>query len=170
MSGLYTPVTGAVIGTTAYFKGKLVARDVALTLPEVSPMTATLSMMGEVEVPIWQLIQNMQAVITKVGIDILSQTMIGPDLAPIEFRWVQMVKRLDGTSAEVGCKAFMNGYSASIPGYGVEVGSPSENDHPYNLMRYRLVIDGQETVLVDRTAGKVVINGKDYTANMNSML
>lgn len=170
MKGLYTPITGAVTGTTAYFRGKLVARDANITLPEVAPMTATLKMMGEVEIPIWQLIQNMQASISKIGIDTLSQTMIGPDLTPIEFRWVQMVQRLDGTAAEVGCKAFMNGFPASIPGYGVEVGSPSENDHPFNLMRYRLVIDGQETVLIDRTAGKVVINGKDYTRNMNSML
>lgn len=170
MSGLYTPVTGAVVGTTAYFDGKLVARDAAINLPEVSPMTATLPIMGEMEFPIWQLIQNMQATVSKVGIDLLAKTMIGPDLKPIEFRWVQMVKRLDGTVAEVGCKAFMNGFTANIPGYGVEVGSPSENDHPFNLMRYRLVIDGQETVLIDRTAGKVVINGKDYTAKMNSML
>ena len=167
---LYTPITGPVIGTTAYFDGKLVARDAGLTLPEVAPKTATLQMMGEMEFPIWQLIQNMQAIISKVGVDILSQTMIGPELKPIEFRWVQMVKRLDGSSAEVGCKAFMNGLTASIPGYGIEVGSPSENDNPFNLMRYRLVIDGQETVLIDRIAGKVVINGKDYTKNMNSML
>lgn len=170
MSGTYVPVTGAVIGTTAYFDGKLVARDAGLTLPEVAPMTATLQMMGEVEIPIWQLIQNLQASISKVGVDILAKTMIGPDLKPIEFRWVQMVQKLDGSSAEVGCKAFMNGFPASIPGYGIEVGSPSENDHPFNLIRYRLVIDGQEIVLIDRIAGKVVINGKDYTKNMNSML
>ena len=170
MAGLYTPVTGAVTGTTAYFKGKLVARDAAITLPEVLPKTVTLSMMGDMEVPIWQLIQNMQATITKVGIDVLSQTMIGPDLTPIEFRWVQMVQKLDGTMEEVGCKAFMNGLTTKIPGFGVEVGSASENDHTINLMRYRLVIGGSETVLVDRTAGKVVINGKDYTAKTNSML
>lgn len=170
MSGVYTPVTGPVIGTTAYFKNVLVARDSDLKLPDVSPVLVTLSMMGDMEFPVWQLIQNMQASITKVGIDVLSQTMIAPDFTPIEFRWVQVVQKLDGSSEEVGCKAFMNGALTNIPGYGVSVGSASENEHTMNLLRYRLVIGGQEVVLVDRTAGKVVINGRDLTANMNSML
>ena len=170
MAGTYVPVAGAVIGTTAYFKNTLVARDCALTLPDVTPMTVTMSIMGEVEIPIWQLIQNMQATITKVGVDILEKTMISPTSAPIEFRWVQLVQKLDGTTAEVGCKAFMNGFSTNVPGFGIEVGSASENDHVLNLMRYRLVIGGEEVVLIDRTAGKVVINGKDYTSGVNSLL
>lgn len=170
MASLYTPVTGAVVGTTAYFKGKLVGRDVAITLPDVTPMTVTLPMMGEMEFPLWQLISNMQATVTKVGIDVLSQTMMSPELAPIEFRWAQQVQKMDGTSAVVGCKAFLNGLLSTLPGGSLEVGSASENDHTLNLIRYRLVIDGQEVVLVDRTAGKVVVNGKDYTKSTNALL
>ena len=64
----------------------------------------------------------------------------------------------------------MNGLTASIPGGSAEVGSAIESDHTLNLMRYRLVIDGKEVVLIDRTAGKVVINGKDYTSGVNAML
>lgn len=170
MAGAFVPISGAVIGTTAYVGGKLVARDCAITLPDVSPMTATLPLMGEMEFPLWPLISNMQATVSKVGIDVLSATMIAPDLTPIEFRWVQQVMKVDGTTAQVGCKAFMNGLTASIPGGSAEVGSPIESDHTLNLMRYRLVIDGREVVLIDRTAGKVVINGKDYTRGVNTML
>ena len=170
MATTFVPISGAVVATTVYVNNVLVARDAAITLPDVTPMTATLPLMGEMEFPLWPLIGNMQATVTKVGIDLLSQTMIAPDLTPIEFRWVQQVMKMDGTTATVGCKAFMNGLTATLPGGSSEAGSPSENDHTFNLMRYRLVIDGQEVVLIDRTAGKVVINGRDYTSGVNALL
>lgn len=170
MAGLFVPISGAVTGTTAYVNNVLVARDAAITLPDVTPMTVTLPLMGEMEFPLWPLIGNMQATVTKVGIDVLSATMIAPDLTPVEFRWAQQVMQVDGTSRTVGCKAFMNGMTATLPGGSSEVGSPAENDFTFNLMRYRLVIDGQEVVLIDRIAGKVVINGRDYTSAQNALL
>ena len=170
MPSLYTPISGAVIGTTVYVNNVLVARDAAITLPDVTPMTVTLPLMGEMEFPLWPLIGNMQASVSKVGIDVLSATMIAPDLTPVEFRWTQQVMMQDGTTRVAGCKAFMNGLTATLPGGSSEVGSPAENEHTFNLMRYRLVIDGQEVVLIDRTAGKVVINGVDFTSGVNALL
>ena len=46
MAGAFVNICGPVVADTAYSNGSLVARDVAITLPEVTPLTADLQAMG----------------------------------------------------------------------------------------------------------------------------
>ena len=46
MAGTFVPICGPVVGDTVYVENVLVARDVAITLPEVVPQTA--------DVPQWE--------------------------------------------------------------------------------------------------------------------
>ena len=39
----FVNICGPVVGTTVYSNGTLVARDTAITLPEVTPVTADLA-------------------------------------------------------------------------------------------------------------------------------
>ena len=165
----FVNICGPVIGTTAYCEGKLVARDTAITLPEVTPLTADLQAMGTFSIPIWQLIENMETAITKIGVDMGLRSLIKPDMKPLEFRWVQTVTDANGVTKNVGCKAFIKGIPNKIPGIGVTVGEASENECTIATTRYNLFVDGQEMFLVDRLAGVVRIAGKNY-ADMNSLL
>ena len=162
-------ICGPVVGTTAYSEGKLVARDTAITLPEVTPLTADLQAMGTFSLPIWQLIENMETAITKIGVDMGLSALIKPDMKPLEFRWVQTVTDANGVTTNVGCKAFIKGIPNKIPGIGVAVGEASENECTIATTRYNLFVDGQEMFLIDRMAGIVRIAGKDY-ADINSLL
>lgn len=165
----FVNICGPVIGTTVYSNGKLVARDTAITLPEITPVTADLAAMGTFSLPIWQLIENLETAITKIGADMGLRELITPDMKPLEFRWVQTVTDANGTTKNVGCKAFIKGIPNKIPGIGVTVGEASENETTIATTRYNLFVDGQEMFLVDRLAGIVRIAGKNY-ADMNSLL
>ena len=165
----FVNISGPVVGTTAYSEGKLVARDTAITLPEVTPVTADLAAMGTFSMPIWQLIENMETAITKIGTDLGLREIIKPDMKPLEFRWAQTVTDANGVTKDVGCKAFIKGIPNKIPGIGVTVGETSENECTIATTRYNLFVDGVEMFLVDRMAGIVRIAGKNY-ANIDSLL
>ena len=165
----FVNISGPVIGTTAYCNNKLVARDVAITLPEVTPLTADLAAMGTLTLPIWQLLEHMETAITKIGADMGLREIIKPDMKPIEFRWAQTVTDANGVTKNVGCKAFIKGIPNKIPGIGLTVGEPSENECTIATTRYNLFVDGVEMFLIDRLAGVVRIGGKDYS-DINSFL
>lgn len=165
----FVNICGPVVADTVYSENKLVARDVSATLPAVTPMTADLPAMGTMTMPIWQLIENMEAAITNIGLDKGLRSLITPKMKPIELRWVQTITDANGNTKEVGCKAFLRGIPNKLPEVGLEVGSPSEHETTIMLTRYQLIVDGTEMWLIDRLAGKVRIAGKDY-ANLDSLL
>lgn len=166
----FVNICGPVVADTAYSDGQLVARDVAISLPEVTPMTADLQVMGTLSLPVWQLIENMEASITKIGVDLGLRALIKPDMKPLEFRWVQTVTDANGVTKNVGCKAFIRGIPNKIPAIGLEVGSASENEVTVTVTRYNLFVNGTEAFLIDRLAGICRIAGKDYAGDLNNLL
>lgn len=166
----FVNICGPVVATTVYCDNKLVARDATITLPEVAPMTADLAAMGTLTIPIWQLLEHMEATINKIGVDEGLRALIKPDMKPLEFRWVQTVTDANGVTKNVGCKAFIRGIPAKIPGIGAEVATPSEGEIPIATTRYALFVDGKEMFLIDRLAGIVRIDGKDYAGSIGSLL
>ena len=166
----YLDICGPVVADTAYVDSQLVARDIEITLPEVTPMTADLSAMGTMTVPIWTLFDNLEATITKIGTDLGLSKLIKPDMKPLEIRWVYTAVKADGASKDVGCKAFIRGIPNKIPGIELKVGESSENAVTFMVSRYNLFVDGEEMILIDRLANIARIGGKDYAAEINSLL
>ena len=166
----FIPVNGPVVADTAYVDNKLVARDVAATLPEITPTTVDVQAMGTMSLPVWQLIENMELAITKVGVDLGLSTMIKPDMKPIELRWVQTVTDANGVTKNVGCKAFFKAIPNKIAGIGLAIGEQIENECTFTVTRYNLFVDGKEMVLADRLAGILRIAGTDYAGGVESML
>ena len=167
---MFVPIQGPVIADTVYVDNKLVAKDVAATLPEITPVTVDLQVMGTMSLPIWQLLENLEAAITKIGIDYGLRAMIKPDMKPIEFRWVQTVTDATGVSKNVGCRAFLSCIPNKIPGISLAIGEQSESECTFSVTRYGLFVDGEEMFLIDRLAGIVRIDGKDYASEIEAML
>lgn len=166
----FVNICGPVVANTVYVENKLVARDVSITLPEVTPTTVDVSAMGTFSLPMWSLLENMELAITKIGIDLGLRSMIKPEPLELENRWVQTVTDATGSTKNVGCKCFCKGVPNKIPGASIEIGSTSESECTYTLTRYQLMVDGVEIVLVDRLAGKLRISGKDYYSGIDKML
>lgn len=166
----FVPISGPIVANTAYVANRLVARDVSATLPEVTPITIDVQAMGTWSLPVWQLVEDMQFSITKIGVDQGLRDMLKPEPLQLELRFVQTVTDANGNTKNVGAKAFLKGIPATIPGVGVEIGSASENECTYSVTRYQLVVDGVEQLLIDRLAGILRIAGKDYAAGLANLL
>ena len=166
----FMPKSGPIVANTAYCDGVQVARDINITLPEVAAMTVDIQAMGTMSVPVWQLIENMVTTIGMIGFDNGLRNVIKPDMKPLEFRFVQPTIKTDGTTENVGCKAFIKGQPTKIPGFGVEVGSQSEGEIEIMTTRYTLFVGGKVMFLIDRLAGICRIDGVDYAGGLDSML
>lgn len=163
-------INGAVVANTSYVNNTLVAKDVAITLPEVVPQTFDVAAMGTLSLPIWQLIDNMETTIAKIGIDLGLRALITPEPLDIEHRWVFTRTDANGKTTNVGCKAFLHAIPNKIPSVSPAVGEAGENECAATVTRYQLFVDGVEMWLIDKLAGIVRIGGKDYTGGVQSML
>lgn len=161
---------GPILADTVYVDGKLVAKDVTVTLPGVTPVTADFRAMGTMTMPILGQIEAMEAAITKIGVDLGLRTLVKLESKTIEFRWAQDVKTSDGSTKTEGCKAFIRAMPKTIPGLSVDPGSASENELTFAVSRYQLFIDGAEFWLIDQLNQIMRIDGVDYCKTIRSLL
>lgn len=169
--GKYVTKRGAIEASTSYCDNKLVACDATFTLPEITFATADIQAMGTMSLPLLGLIEDMETSITKVGIDKNMTKLSTPGVHNIEHRWVQDVIQSDGSVKQEGCKVFLRVLPKTLaPGAGLEIGSPSENDLTFAVTRMKLVVAGEEILLVDRLAHILKVNGKDYYKKFNKYL
>jgi P2 family phage contractile tail tube protein len=168
MSG-FINIKGPVEGSTVYTNGELVARDVTVTLPTVTLLTAEHTAMGTMDLPM-NLTEAMEAAVTKKGYDVHLATLAAPEARDLEVRFVQSVIGADGASKPEGCKAFMRAVSKVLPGTDVEIGAVGETQVTFAVSRYQLFVGGKEICLIDKLKNILRINGKDYAKEANSLL
>lgn len=162
---------GPIEANTLYVNGRLVASDTNVTLPEITFMTADVNAMGTMSIPLNNAIEDMEFSINKVGVDKNMTVLTAPGKKTIEVRWVQDVIKPDGTTKAEGCKAFINCAPITLhPGASLEIGSSTENDLTYKVTRYKLVVGGEEILVVDRLAHTLKVNGVDYSRQYDSLL
>ena len=163
-------INGPIVADTVYAENVLVAKDVEFTLPEVAPIMAEVEVMGVMSLPIWSRLENMEMSVSKIGFDKGLKALLKPALKPLEFRFPQETVDQNGNTKLVACKAFVKAMPTTIPGFGVVPGEASSNETAHTVTRYQLFVDGKELFLIDRLAGIVRIDGKDYAKEMNSLL
>lgn len=160
----------AVVADTVYCDGKLVARDVSFTLPAITFMTADVQAMGTLSFPIYGLIEDMEAAITKIGLDLGLAKLLRLGKKVLEFRWVQTRVKADGSTGPEGCKAFLTVAPKSLGEISPEIGSPTEIESTYAVMREQIYVDGKELLLVDRLARKLRVDGVDLAGSLESLI
>ena len=160
----------AVIADKCYCDSTLVAEDVSISLPAVTFLTSEVNAMGTMSVVLSGLIEDMEASITKIGIDKGLKKMLTPVKHSFEFRGVQNNLKADGTTKPEGFKAFLTAVPKGIPSTSVEIGSNIENEVALAVSRYQLFVNGDEICCIDRLSQICRINGKDYYADIKSLL
>ena len=170
MANLWLDLKGPILADTVYIGGTLVAKDVTISLPAVTPVTADFKAMGTYTAPILGQIEAMEASITKIGIDLGLRNMMKLESKTIEIRWAQDVKQADGSTKTEGCKAFLRVVTKTIPGLSVDPGSQSENELGYAVSRYQLFVDGTEYWLIDQLNTILRVGGVDYAKDIRSLL
>lgn len=170
MANLWLDLKGPILADTVYIGGTLVAKDVTIALPTVTPVTADFKAMGTYTAPILGQIEAMEASITKIGIDLGLRNMMKLESKTIEIRWAQDVKQADGSTKTEGCKAFLRCVSKGIPGLSVDPGNTSENEAAFAVSRYQLYVGGAEYWLIDQLNTILRVGGVDYAKDIRSLL
>ena len=167
----FIDITGPILSNTVCCGNELVAKDCTVTLPAIEFTAVEINTGGTIEIPVPQLINAMDLSITKIGADSKLARMSKADPVDIEVRWVQLVTDpTNGTTRNVGCKAFLHCLPKGIPEIGVTPGEVSENELTYSVTAYRLVVNGQEQWAIDKFANVLRIDGIDYFEDIQWML
>lgn len=166
----FMDIASAVVSDTTYCNGELSAKDVSITLPEVAATVVDIQAMGTLSVPLWQVLEDMESSINKIGVDMGLSRMVRAERMDFEHRWAQVVFDKNGNPRNVGCKAFISGIPKNIPGIELNVGEAPESEITLSVLRYRLVVDGEEAWNIDRLANVCKIHGKDYAIDISSLL
>ena len=170
MANLWLDLKGPILADTVYVDGVLSAKDVTITLPAVTPVTADFKAMGTYTAPMTGQIEAMEASITKIGIDLGLRSLVKLTSKTIEIRWAQDVKLSDGSTKTEGCKAFLRSVPKLIPGLSVDPGNLSENEITMAVSRYQLFVAGTEFWLIDQLNTIMRIDGVDYAKDLRSVL
>ena len=104
MANLWLDLKGPILADTVYINGVLVAKDVTITLPAVTHVTADYKAMGTYTAPMTGQIEGMEAAITKIGIDKGLRSMVQLESKTLEVRWAQDVKYFSTTRTRVSCR------------------------------------------------------------------
>ena len=169
---MWMDLKSAIAADTVYADNKLVGKDVNFTLPSITMQTAEVKAMGTMTVPIIGLLDDMELAITKIGIDAGLGRLSRLEKQNLEQQLEYLKYQINPhffMSVE-GCKAFVRCMPKALPGIGVEVGSAPENELTYGVSRLQIFCAGKEFLLIDRLAGKLRIDGKDYMAPVQNML
>ncbi|MBQ3405995.1 MAG: phage major tail tube protein [Lachnospiraceae bacterium] len=161
---------GPVVADTVYCESELVAKDVTFTLPGLEFMTTDIQAMGNMTVPLYGLLENMELTINKIGIDKGLGKMNALKPLNLEFRWVQDVVTSDGTVKPEGCKAFIKCIPTKTPETQIETGSATEAESTYTVTRQQIYVGGEEYMCVDRLSQILRINGIDYMEDITPLL
>lgn len=163
-------VSGNILGVSVYADGDLLAENVNVTLPSVDFEETTVQALGELSLPAPQRPGAMELTVNFIGTDFGFIQSISPQKKQYEIRWAQEEIDIDGNKNIKGHKAFCDCFAKSIPSPAISLGEAGENGVSFDVVRYELFIDNEQALLIDKTAGKVKINGVDYTENLESLL
>lgn len=159
-----------------YHADTLVGNDYKISLPDVVPITTDVSgIMGTVNVPLLSGLESMELTVTKVGIDKNAAAICTPGKKDVSFKWVQDKIDAEGNVSPIGCKAEFRVLPKSyMPTADIEVGSATEFDCNFEVLIYKLFVDGLQILEVNKLTNTLKVwNGselKDFSQSYNSLL
>ena len=145
------------------------AIDATITLPNITFETSTIQMMGSVTMPDQSRLGDLSLSIM-VPQSRHSIALSGKGLKDYRANWVQEVTDPSGAVRVVGGVCYMSGYVTQIPESAKNPGAEGTSDYTVSLVKYRVLMDGDEMFDIDRASGKLVINGEDYRSEVDELL
>lgn len=160
-----------VYSNTVGGEQQLVARDVEISLPEITYETLDTTAMGKFELAQIHKFEPMGMAIHHIGIDMGLAAMLMAEMLELEIRWVEQVMIEDYSMKTVGCKAFVNAHpQVATPKIKVNIGDPLNMEIKYHVNGYKLVRDGVVLWDINRLSQKFIVNNVDYYAHLESMI
>lgn len=153
---------------------KTVEDVTSVVLPTIEHPTSSMAnvsgLAGDIDMPNPVRVNAMElSVAHNNGVN--SSYLATPENHNIEFRVVRQCFDVKGTS--MGHKLIkyrMKCLHKSTEKGTVEAGNPLGSTERYSVIRFEEIEDGNQTVLIDISAGKIVYGGKSYTDPVQKLL
>lgn len=166
-------ISGSVIAQKLFADGVEIDDNVSVELPSIEFGTTEVKgagILGTVDMPSPAQINAMALVISSRSINKKNSELAKPGKQNLELRFVRDVTQADGTVIPAGTKIFITGVAKKYGPGKVEQGSTMDGSQEFEVLRYRQVIDGEETLLIDKFNYQYVVNGVDYMAKIRAAL
>lgn len=166
-------ISGSVIAHKLIVDRVEIDDNVSCELPSIELGTSEVKgagILGSVDMPSPGQVNAMTFTISSRSINKKNAALARPGKQSIELRFVRDVIQADGTVIPAGAKVFITG---AIKKYGpgkVEQGATMDGSLEYEVLRYRQVIEGKETLLIDKFNYQYVVNGVDYMKKYTAAL
>jgi Phage tail tube protein FII len=166
-------ISGSVIAHKLLADNVEIDDNVSCELPSIEFDTTEVKgagILGTVDMPSPAQIKPMSYKISSRSINKKTTALAKTGKQSLELRFARDVVQSDGTVIPGSTKIFITGICKKYEPGKVEQGSTMDGSLEFEVIRYRQVIEGVETLLIDKFAYQYVVNGVDYMAAIRAIL
>lgn len=166
-------ISGSVIAHKLLAGGQEVFDQVSCQLPSIEKPTGEIKgagILGVIDMPLTGQVNSMTFTINSRSINKEAANLAKPGIQNLELRFIRDVMKSDGTMVPEGSKIFITGVNKKYDPGKVEQSSTMDGSIEFEVLRYRQVINGEETLLIDKLNNVYKINGIDYMEKIRAAL
>lgn len=165
--------SGTVIASTLLVDGKEIDDNISCQLPSIELQTAEIKgagIMGSIDMPSSGQIGGLTFTVNLRSVNKNSGELLKPGIRNIELRFARDVITSSGTAIKEGTKIFITGINKKLDPGKVEANGTMDGSADFEVLRYRIVVDGYETLLIDKLNYIFKVNGVDYMESVRAAL
>ena len=166
-------ISGAVVAHKVLSDGVEVDDNVSCQLPSIEVQTGEVKgagILGQIDLPATGQLGSMTFTLNTRSINKNATALAKPGVQNIELRFVRDTVTANGQMVPEGTKIFIAGINKKYDPGKVENNATMDGNIDFEVLRYRQVINGVETLLVDKQNYIYKVNGTDYMKNIRSLL
>jgi P2 family phage contractile tail tube protein len=166
-------VSGNVIAHKVVVDSITIDDNVSCQLPSLEVQTAEIKgagILGAIDMPSTGQLGSMTFSMSQRSINKNAANLAKPGVQNIELRFNQDVRNSNGQIVPEGTKVFISGINKKYDPGKVESSATMDGSIEFEVLRYRQVVNGVETLLIDKLNYIYKINGIDYMEKVRATL
>jgi P2 family phage contractile tail tube protein len=166
-------ISGSTIAHKLLSDGKEIDDNVSCQLPSIEMQTSEIKgagILGSIDMPITGQINSMVFSINARSVSKNNSNLAKPGMQNLELRYLKDVISANGSKIPEGTKIYISGVNRKFDPGKVETGASMDGSIDFEVIRYRQVIDGVETLLIDKRNFIFSVNGVDYMKRIRTTL
>lgn len=166
-------ISGNVIAHKLIADGIAIDDNISCQLPSIDTQTGEIKgagIMGAIDLPSTGQIGSLTFTVNMRAINRSSVNLAKPGVQNIEVRFVKDVLNANGQMVSQSGKVFITGINKKYDPGKVESTTTMDGSAEFEVLRYRQIIDGVETLLIDKRNYIYKVNGIDYMEKVRATL
>ena len=166
-------ISGAIVAHRFFDNGVEVDDNVSCQLPSIengSTEVKGAGILGALDMPSSAQLNAMTFSASMRSMTKQNITCSAPGTHNIELRFVKDVKTDNGEMVPQGTKIFITGVFKKYDPGKVEENGTMDGSIEYEVLRYRIIINGEEVLLIDKVNFIYKVNGIDYMEKVRAAL